>query len=225
MCMSLHALKSKIHVLDWGRTPYRDALNRQTALVDQRIAGSTDDTLVFTEHEPVYTIGRRKNADQHLIWDPPRLSAEGIDLVRTNRGGDITYHGPGQIVGYAIISLAEKRDLHAYLRSLEEVVIRTLTTFGANAARRPGKTGIWLGMRKICAIGIAVRNWVTYHGFALNLDPDLNHFSGIIPCGITQGSVTSLRRELDRAIKPEIVKRHLAVEFKNIFGDSDQSYE
>ena len=220
-----HGLTSRINVLDWGLTHYKDALQSQSALVDQRIAGAIDDTLVFTEHHPVYTIGRRKNADQHLIWDQSRLNEEGIDVIRTNRGGDITYHGPGQIVGYAILSLAEQRDLHAYLRNLEEVVIRTLATFGVVAARRPGKTGIWLDRRKICAIGIAVRTWVTYHGFALNLNPDLNHFAGIIPCGITEGSVTSLRKELGTAVDPETVKKGLAVEFQNIFENSEQFYE
>ena len=223
--MNLHGIKSQISVLDWGRTRYQDALESQKALVDQRIAGIIDDTLVFTEHDPVYTIGRHKNADQHLIWDQSKLNAEGIDVVNTNRGGDITYHGPGQIVGYVVVSLDKQRDLHAYLRDLEEIVIRTLATFGVSASRRHGKTGIWLGMRKICAIGIAVRTWVTYHGFALNLDPNLNHFSGIIPCGITQGSVTSLCKELGRVVDSETVKRRLAVEFKNVFENSIRTHE
>ena len=223
--MYSHSLKSSIEIIDWGRTHYDNALDRQHALVDQRLAGMIGDTLVFTEHDPVYTIGRRKNASQHLLWDQPKLDAERIHVVNTNRGGDITYHGPGQIVGYAIISLDKKRDLHLYLRTLEEIVIRTLATFGLNASRCPGKTGIWLDMRKICAIGVAVRTWVTYHGFALNINPDLNHFSGIVPCGITEGSVTSLQKELGEAIDPEIVKKRLAVEFKNIFENSYLSYE
>ena len=223
--MNLHDLKSQTNILDWGRTRYKDAIESQKALVDQRLADEIGDTLVFTEHDAVYTIGRRKHADQNLIWDQTKVNAEGIDVVRTNRGGDITYHGPGQIVGYAIVSLDKKRDLHAYLRALEEIVIRTLATFDISASRRPEKTGIWLDTRKICAIGIAVRSWVTYHGFALNLDPNLDHFSGIIPCGITQGSVTSLRKELGTTIEPEIVKRRLAVEFKNIFENSSRIHE
>ena len=223
--MNLYSLKSRINILDWGRTRYQDAMEQQKNLVDQRISDVIDDTLVFTEHDPVYTIGRRKNANQHIIWNRQMLSAEGIDVVDTNRGGDITYHGPGQIVGYAIISLAEKRDLHAYLRNLEEVVIRTLAAFDVTASRRIGKTGIWLDTRKICAIGIAVRSWVTYHGFALNLDPNLDHFSGIIPCGITDGSVTSLRKESGATIDPEMIKRRLAVEFRNIFEDSNRIHE
>lgn len=211
--------------MDWGRTDYSSALEKQRSLVDQRLTGAIADTLIFTEHNPVYTIGRRKNANQHLLWDSVKLTAEGIDVVTTNRGGDITYHGPGQIVGYPIVSLDKQRDLHAYLRNLEEVVIRTLATFGLNASRLTGKTGIWLGLRKICAIGVAVRTWVTYHGFALNVNPDLKHFSGIIPCGITDGSVTSLQKELNLAVDTESVKRRLTVEFRNIFGNSDRSHE
>lgn len=221
MDTNVHNLKSGIEVDDWGRTHYQSALEKQKVLVNQRLAGTIGDMLVFTEHTPVYTIGRRKNADQHLIWDPSKMNAEGIDLIYTNRGGDITYHGPGQIVGYAIISLKEQRDLHQYLRNLEETVIRTLTTFHLSASRRSGKTGIWLGTRKICAIGIAVKNWVTYHGFALNVNPDMTHFSGIIPCGITEGSVTSLHQELGPAVDSETIKNRLAVEFKNIFENSD----
>ena len=154
---------NRINVIDWGKTCYEDALEQQKILVDKRIAGVIPDTLVFTEHDPVYTIGKRRNAEQNLIWNEARLSAEQIRVIHTNRGGDITYHGPGQIVGYPIISLKKQPDLHGYLRKLEEVVIRTLAKFKIKAARRDGKTGIWLGTRKICAIGIAVRKWVTYH--------------------------------------------------------------
>ena len=218
--MSFFSLKSHIEVFDWGHTHYKKALEKQQAIVDRRIHGLVEDTLIFTEHAPVYTIGRRKNAHQHLLWSDSELKTRGIDVVYTNRGGDITYHGPGQTVGYAIISLNKRRDLHEYLRNLEEVVIRTLKTFDLNASRRSGKTGIWLGTRKICAIGIAVRNWVTYHGFALNINPDLDHFSGIVPCGITDGSVTSLYKESGLNIDSEIVKNRLTVEFKNVFGNS-----
>lgn len=215
-------MRSKIEVFDWGRTHYESALKKQQLLAKRRSTGEIGDTLVFTEHNPVYTIGRRKNADQHLLWNRPKLDSRGIDVVPTNRGGDITYHGPGQIVGYAIISLIKQRDLHAYLRNLEEVVINTLVTFDLGASRRPGKTGIWLGTRKICAIGIAVQTWVAYHGFALNVNTNLNHFSGIVPCGITDGSVTSLQNELDKKIDLEIVKKRLAVEFRNIFENSNK---
>jgi lipoyl(octanoyl) transferase len=201
--------------VDWGRTRYADAWARQDELVRQRIAGEIGDTLVFTEHEPVFTIGMRSGADAHLVWSADQLAHSGVELVRTNRGGDITYHGPGQIVGYPIVSLDARRDLHAYLRFLEQVLINTLETFGLPADRREGKTGIWIGHRKVAAIGIAVRRWVAYHGFALNVNPDLDHFAGIIPCGITpaDGTVTSMRKELRHGCDMAEVKDALAREF------------
>jgi lipoate-protein ligase B len=162
----------------------------------------------------------RKGAEQHLIWNEAQLKAKGVQVIRSNRGGDITYHGPGQIVGYPIISLQARRDLHAYLRDLEEVVIRTLATFGLQTARRDGQTGIWLDARKICAIGVAVRSWVTYHGFALNVNPDMGHFAGIVPCGITDGTVTSMQAELGGTIDLDDVQARLAVEFKNVFRNT-----
>jgi lipoyl(octanoyl) transferase len=200
---------------DWGRTEYRTAWNRQLQLVDRRIAGEVGDTLVLTEHEPVFTRGLRRGGEANLIWTDEQLAREGVSVIQTNRGGDITYHGPGQIVGYPIVSLATHKDLHAYLRFLEQVVINTLTRFDLPATRRDGKTGIWLGPRKIAAIGVAVRRWVTYHGFALNVDPQLRHFSGIVPCGISpdDGTVTSMRAELGREIGSAEVKRVLAAEF------------
>ena len=202
--------------LDWGRTGYVDAWSRQEELVVRRNAGEIGDTLVFTEHEPVFTLGVRSGAEQHLIWDEAELTRRGIAVVTTNRGGDITYHGPGQIVGYPIISLALRKDLHAYLRFVEQVLINTVGTFGLAADRRDGKTGIWLGPRKIAAIGIAVKKWTTFHGFALNVNPDLASFEGIVPCGITDGTVTSMAAELGRAPDPTEVKRVLALEFQTL---------
>ena len=124
--MSTSSSVSPLHLVDWGRTSYDDACSRQAELVAQRVAGGIGDTLVFTEHDPVYTIGLRSGAEQHLIWDEARRKREGIEVARTNRGGDITYHGPGQIVGYPIVSLNNRRDLHAYLRLLEQVMINTV---------------------------------------------------------------------------------------------------
>ncbi len=203
-------------VLDWGRTAYRDACARQAALVEQRLSGEIGDTLVFTEHEPVFTLGLRSGAETHLVWNAERLAAEGVAVEKTNRGGDITYHGPGQIVGYPIVSLAVHRDLHAYLRLLEEVVITALATLGLTATRRAGLTGIWTGRRKIAAIGVAVRRWIAYHGFALNVDPDLAHFGGIVPCGIASadGTVTSLRAELGREVAIAEVKSAVEQAFR-----------
>ncbi|MBL9188908.1 MAG: lipoyl(octanoyl) transferase LipB [Opitutaceae bacterium] len=210
------AVASPLAVVDWGRTIYRDACARQAALVDQRLAGAIGDTLVFTEHDPVFTLGLRAGADSHLVWNEEKRAAEGVSVEKSNRGGDITYHGPGQIVGYPIVSLEARRDLHAYLRLLEEVVIMALRTIGLAASRRDGLTGIWVEQRKIAAIGVAVRRWTAYHGFALNVDPDLAHFSGIVPCGIaaTDGTVTSLRKELGRTIGNDDVKRALEAAFR-----------
>ena len=201
--------------LDWGRTWHADATARQLALVEDRIAGKTGDTLVFTEHEPVYTLGLRAGAAAHLLWDDAERARRGIGLEQTGRGGDITYHGPGQIVGYPIVSLAQSRDLHAYLRFLEQVLIDALAELGLAGSRREGLTGIWIGPRKIAAIGVAARRWITYHGFALNLEPDLTPFSGIVPCGIpsAQGTVTSVAAELGRSPEAAKVKGLLADAF------------
>jgi len=213
--MPLPPTSATVTVLDWGRTMYADALTRQTALVEQRIAGAIGDTLVFTEHEPVFTLGMRAGAEGNLRWTSERLAREGVATARTNRGGDITYHGPGQVVGYPIVSLDSHRDLHAYLRLLEEVLIGAVGHFGLAASRREGKTGIWVETRKVAAIGVAVRRWITYHGFALNVDPNLAHFEGIVPCGISpaEGTVTSLTAELRRPVGTAEVKRALAAEF------------
>jgi lipoate-protein ligase B len=195
-------------------------LERQKELVERRRRGEAPDTLVLTEHEPVFTVGRRRGAEAHLLWTEEECRRRGFDFVRTNRGGDITYHGPGQVVGYPVVSLAGRRDLHGYLRALEDLVIRVVDAFGIRAGRREGKTGIWIDDRKICAIGVAVRSWVTYHGFALNLCPDLSHFEGIVPCGITDGSVTSMERELGRPVAMDEVKPRIAVEFARLFPDT-----
>ena len=205
------------NTVDWGRTRYKEAYDKQLEWVAQHITGERTDTLVLTEHDPVFTIGRRKFADQHLKWGAKLLEETGIEVEETNRGGDITYHGPGQMVGYPIISLAHKKDLHHYLRDLEEALIRTLAHFGLFCDRREGMTGIWIEKRKIAAMGIAVKQWVTYHGFALNVCPDLNHFNGIVPCGITDGTVTSMEQELGYMPDIAMVKHLLEVEFWGIF--------
>ena len=190
-------------------------------MVAQRIAGEIGDTLIFTEHDPVFTVGMRQGAERHLVWNAERLDREGVAVSPTNRGGDITYHGPGQIVGYPIVSLEQRRDLHAYLRFLEQVLINTTGMFGLAAARRGGLTGIWLGQRKVAAIGIAVKRWVAYHGFALNVNPNLAHFGGIVPCGIaaTDGSVTSFAAELSTPPSPSDVQDALAGEFAALWPE------
>ena len=141
---------------DWGTTHYSEALVRQQALVRERINNTIEDRLIITEHKPVYTIGKHPEANRHLLWDEARLKSEGIEVHETNRGGDITYHGPGQLVVYPIVDLSKRQDLHAYLRLLEEVVLRYLECCGVAANRREGLTGIWVQDRKIAAIGVAV---------------------------------------------------------------------
>jgi lipoyl(octanoyl) transferase len=201
--------------VDWGRTGYAEALQRQEDWVARRNAGELGDTLVLTEHEPVFTLGVRKDADRNLLWNDEELRRHGIARHATNRGGDITYHGPGQVVGYPIVNLAPRKDLHAYLRFLEQVLIDSVGQFGLVAGRNPGKTGIWLGPRKIAAIGVAVKKWTTFHGFALNVNTDLAPFSGIIPCGIAaaDGTVTSMHLELGRPLDVNEVKRVLSTRF------------
>jgi len=204
-----------VRVLDWGRTRYRDALARQQDLVVRRLAGEIGDTLAFTEHEPVFTLGLRAGSEAHLLWDASRRALEGVEVVQTNRGGDITYHGPGQIVGYPIVSLVPHPDLHDYLRLLEQVLIDAVAGFGVLATRREGLTGIWCGRRKLAAIGVSVRRWVTHHGFALNVTDNLAPFAGIVPCGIgaAEGTVTSLQAELGREVDPATVRLELATVF------------
>lgn len=221
MLRSMRADTSQITVVDWGRTRYVDAWRRQDECVAQRIAGEIGDLFVLTEHEAVFTTGLRAGAEAHLLWNEEARSREGVELVKSNRGGDITYHGPGQIVGYPIVSLSSHRDLHAYLRWLEQLLIESVRTFGLDASRREGKTGIWIGHRKIAAIGVAVKRWVAYHGFALNVNTNLSHFGGIIPCGIgaTDGSVTSLQAELGHDVSLDEVKRVLARQFQQAWGD------
>mgnify|MGYP001158781672 CR=1 FL=1 len=207
-------------VEDWGQLAYEEAYARQLKTVKARLADTIPDTLIFTEHPPVYTLGRRKDAQKNLLLEKDALEAKGIQLVQTNRGGDITYHGPGQIVGYPIIHLKARKDLHAYLRDLEQVIINTLGCLGLAAARRPEKTGIWLENRKIAAIGVAVKQWVSYHGFALNAVNDLSPFGDIIPCGIDpeEGTVTSIAQELGRTdLDLEELKAIIKAEFQRIF--------
>ncbi len=208
--------------LDWGRTRYEAAWRRQEELLRQRQENEIGDTLVFTEHDPVFTIGQRSGADANLLWTSSQLATQGIEVVKTNRGGDITYHGPGQIVGYPNVSLAARKDLHAYLRFLEQVLINAVGSLGLAAARRSGKTGIWLGPRKVAAIGVAVKRWTAYHGFALNVNANLAHFTGIIPCGIgsQEGSVTSLQAEFGgRPVALEEVKGVLEKEFWTLWPE------
>lgn len=217
--LTVDSKKAHMRTLDWGLTDYKEALTKQKELVEARIQGEIGNTLVFTEHHPVYTLGSRKGAESNLLWDERKRARMGIDVHTSNRGGDVTYHGPGQIVGYGIVDLSNKKDLHAYLRDLERVIINALTELGLNAERREGLTGIWVGSKKIAAMGVAVRKWVTYHGFALNVNVDLTPFSGIIPCGITpnEGTVTSMQLEMRKGLDLTQIKSTLTKHFWNTF--------
>jgi lipoyl(octanoyl) transferase len=187
-----------IDIVDLGHRPYDEVLQLQRALRLGRIDGSVPhDTLLLVEHDPVYTLGRGTHADS-LPVPVETLRARGADVAEIERGGDVTWHGPGQLVGYPIIHLSEHReDLHWYLRTLEQALIDALATLDVPGERNPGKTGVWTRGRKIASIGIHVKQWVTLHGFALNISPDLDWFDLIVPCGIRGVAMTSVRRELD----------------------------
>jgi len=173
--------------------PYADGIRLQESLVAARIAGEIPDTVLFLEHTPVITMGVRANA-QHILLTPAALARQGIDLVKSSRGGDVTWHGPGQLVMYPIIRLGDREaDAHGYLCNLEEIAIRTANDFGVQAFRRPGLTGAWTAKGKLAAIGIRLKRWVTLHGLSFNVAPDLAGFAAIIPCGLAGEPITSLK--------------------------------
>jgi lipoyl(octanoyl) transferase len=188
----------RLAVADLGTLAYGAALERQRSLAEDRIAGRlTDDLLLLVEHPPVVTLGRGAR-DSSLPIAPELLRRRGIEVFEIERGGDVTYHGPGQLVGYPIFDLGRhRRDLHWFLRQIEEALIQALGSFGIPGERRESYTGVWTAGRKIASIGIHVRQWVTWHGFALNVTTDLTPFSLIVPCGISDVVMTSLAQELD----------------------------
>jgi lipoate-protein ligase B len=187
-------------VVDLGRRSYAGVLALQRELAKARIAGLVDeDVLLLVEHEPVITLGRSSKA-AHLLAAPEYLRQRGVELFEVERGGDVTFHGPGQLVGYPIIDLARHRkDLHWYLRQVEQFLIDALATYGLRAGRKPSYTGVWVDDRKIASIGVHARDWVTWHGFALNVTTDLAYFDLIVPCGIQSVQMTSIARELPDA--------------------------
>jgi lipoyl(octanoyl) transferase len=200
-----------------GRTRYADAWALQKELWRLRHTGSIQDILLLTEHEHVYTLGKSTD-DNHLLATEKELKISGTDVFHVDRGGDITYHGPGQIVGYPIIDLNNYfLDIHRYLRSLEEVVIRALAAFGIRGEREKDMTGVWVNNEKIAAIGVKVSRWVTMHGFALNVNTDLSKFDRIIPCGIFHKGVTSMRRLMDQEVSINSVQKAIVVSFGEVF--------
>jgi lipoyl(octanoyl) transferase len=189
----------------------------QAALVTERQAGRIPDTLLLLEHDPVFTLGRNARNDNVLL-PGDALRARGFEVFETGRGGDVTYHGPGQAVGYPILDLApDRRDVHRYVRDLEEVMIRTCADYGIAAGRIAGLTGTWVGAEKIGAIGVRIARWVTSHGFAFNVSNDLAPFALIVPCGIRDRGVTSLDRLLHRAPPMDEVMDRLAGHLASVF--------
>jgi len=201
-----------------GLLEYGKALEYQRAVARARIAGEIpEDVLLLVEHPPVVTLGRSAK-DRHLLASPELLAARGVELFEVERGGDVTFHGPGQLVGYPIIDLKRHRqDLHWYLRQVEEALIRALDTFGIPGERQAGYTGVWTQNRKIASIGVHARDWVTWHGFALNVSTDLGYFDLIVPCGIPAVTMTSVVREADAETTMADVERAVIGAFGEVF--------
>jgi lipoyl(octanoyl) transferase len=211
--------RASVHVRDLGRMRYAPAFDLQRQLVEQRKSGAVPDQLLFVEHSPVVTLGRNAHME-NVLADPELLDRAGIELAHTDRGGDVTFHGPGQIVCYPIFDLREwKRDVVAYVRGIEELLIGALSEFDIDARRVAGATGVWVstagGPAKIAAIGVHISRWITSHGFALNVDTDLTYFRYIVPCGLTQ-PVTSMHAIGSRAERKTVIDA-LARHFARVF--------
>ncbi len=196
-----------------GRKSYKAVWDLQIKMQQQRIRGEIEDTLILVEHDPVYTLG--KNADKdHLL----QSRDESVDVFNIERGGDITFHGPGQLVGYPILDLSNyKKSVSWYMRTLEQVLIDTLIEFKIIAQRNDGLTGVWVGDEKIAALGVRISRWVTMHGFALNVNPDLSFYDGIIPCGIFDHGVTSMEQLLGKTQNNDNVKNVVIKKFNKYF--------
>jgi lipoyl(octanoyl) transferase len=208
------------NVVKLGMLEYRAAHDRQLEALEKQFDGSDVDTLFLVEHPPVITLGR-SSIPAHLLVSREFLRDKGIDLVETDRGGDVTYHGPGQLVAYPIMNLAYYRqDVGWYLRTLEHVVIETLNCFGLKAGRIPGLTGVWVDGTKVAAIGIAIRRWITYHGLALNVSPEMSHYDHIVPCGIADRPVSSMAQLTGREIPLAEVETHFVSTFADAFDVS-----
>jgi lipoyl(octanoyl) transferase len=226
-------MQNKIELIDLGEKDYKDTWDYQEKLfqgiVDIKIENRKNNTeivtpnyFLFVEHPHVYTLGKSGDIS-NLLLNEEQLAQKGATFYKINRGGDITYHGPGQIVGYPILDLDNFfTDIHKYLRFLEEVIIKTLEEYGVNSTRSEGETGVWLDVgtpfaRKICALGVRTSRWVTMHGFALNVNANLGYFDNIIPCGIKGKAVTSLEAELNRKVPLEEVKSKILKHFTKLF--------
>jgi len=215
---------SRLHTAFLGRVGYAEAASLQEGLVAARREGRIGDRLLLLEHPPVITLGRGAREANVLVPDGER-EARGIEIHRTGRGGDVTYHGPGQLVGYPIVALTgDRRDAHRYLRDLEEGLIRAAAAFGVEAGRVPGKTGVWVGGAKLAAIGVRIgAGWITSHGFALNVGRDLSGFDTIVPCGLAGSRVTSLSRLCGRDVPLEEAATVVAEAIADALDEPDES--
>jgi len=202
---------SELRIKKKGLVPYEEAWEYQRQVHASRLAGEISDTLILLEHPPVYTFG--KNSDQSNLID-----ARDAQVIQSDRGGDITWHGPGQLVGYPIINLEDhKKSVSWYMRNLEDVIIQTLQHFNITGERISGMTGVWVGNQKVCAMGVRLSRWVTMHGFALNVRPDMSYFNGMIPCGIQGKGVVSMKELLGTEITIEAVSQPLVKAFQAVF--------
>jgi lipoyl(octanoyl) transferase len=218
-----------VDVTRLGLIDYQAALDLQRELVEQRKRGEIADRLLLLEHPDVITLGvKTRNDRSHVLASEASLAAMGVALFETGRGGDVTYHGPGQLVGYPILDLKPDRcDVHRYVRDLEEVLIQAVATFGITAGRVPGLTGIWVGtgdrQAKLAAIGVRISRWVTSHGFALNVNTDLSRFGLIVPCGITDKDVTSMEHQLGSQLPMDEVADAVVRAFEQVFAPTARS--
>lgn len=212
-------MQRPIEVRHLGVVPYAEALELQKRLVELRKAGTIPDQLLLLEHPPVITLGiKTRNDRSHVVATPEALEDEGVEVFESGRGGDVTYHGPGQLIGYPILDLRPDRcDVHRYVRDLEDTLIRAVATFGISAHRMAGLTGAWVGDDKMGAIGVRIARWVTSHGFALNVTTNLAHFDLIVPCGIADKGVTSIERLTGRTVAMTEVEDAVAAAFAGVF--------
>lgn len=233
----MHTQSDTVYFTDLGLIPYKEAWDYQTSIFDAMVQQKSlnrnlpadeqvinTSRLLFCEHPHVYTLGKSGAMDNVLLSEE-EMAQKGIEFYKTNRGGDITYHGPGQVVGYPILDLDNFfTDIHKYMRFLEEVIIRSLAYYGIEGGRIQGYTGVWLDIddeskaRKICAMGVKCSRWVTMHGWALNVNADLDYFKGIVPCGIKEKAVTSIQKELGRQVDMEEIKGLLKQNFAEVFN-------
>ena len=213
-----------LEVVRLGRMDYDAALDLQARCVEERRGGAAGDRLLLVEHPPVITLGARSRVSaSHIVASPQELAREGVTVHETGRGGDVTYHGPGQLVGYPILDLRPDRcDVHAYVRDLEEALIVALAKFGIEGGRLEGKSGVWVGPEgreeKVAAIGVRISRWITSHGFALNVSTNLEHFRLIVPCGIFDRGVTSIERILGRKVEMADVEEAVIAGMGEVFG-------